>query len=250
MNYKKLFSILIIILIFVAGGITIYSYRQSLGVDKNNPKTENQTQELNIEDKKITDQVKPFNIEITYPYIAGLDDFNKKAEDLVNNELFEFKKISLENDIAVKEIDPESYADYPREYYLNIGYDKGLVNENTISIVFNISNFTGGAHGANYFLALNWDKKNNKEIKLADLFSGQTDYLQKISTYCISELTKQMTTSGAIDMSNTSWLDQGAGPKEENFSVFLINSDSITFYFPQYQVAAYAAGDFKVTMPK
>jgi len=250
MNYKKVLSVLIIVLIFGAGGVAIYFYRNSIAGNKDLTEKENTKEKISIEDKKIIDQVKPFNIEITYPSVAGLDDFNKKAEDLVNNELFEFKKISLENDTAVKEIDPKSYADYPREYYLNISYDKGIVDENTISVVFNISNFTGGAHGANYFAPLNYDIKNKKEIKLADLFLNQKDYLQKISAYCISELTKQMTTSGAIDMSNTSWLDEGAGPKEENFSVFLIDQNSITFYFPQYQVAAYAAGDFKVTMPR
>ena len=248
MNIKKIISILIIILIFGAGGVAVYFYRDS--ISKNKPADDNQKTDISIEDKKITDNTKPFTIEITYPSVAGLDDFNKKGEDLVNNELFEFKKNSTANDVAVKEIDPESYAEFPREYYLSINYDKGLVNENTISVVFNISNFTGGAHGANYFSALNYDIKNKKEIKLAGLFSGQTDYLQKISTYCIDDLTKQMTTSGAIDMSNTLWLDEGAGPKEENFSVFLINQDGITFYFPQYQVAAYAAGDFKVTMPR
>jgi hypothetical protein len=60
-----------------------------------------------------------------------------------------------------------------------------------------------------------------------------------------------MTESGAIEMSNADWLKQGAGPEEENYSVFLINPDnSITFYFGDYQVAAYAAGNFKVIYPR
>ena len=232
----------------MAGAIAVYFYRQSVVGNKESVEKEDSKEQIVIEDKKITDNTKPFTIEITYPSVAGLDEFNKKAEDLVNNELFEFKKISLENDTAVKEIDLESYNAYPREYYLNIGYDKGLINENTISVVFNISNFTGGAHGANYFLALNYDVKNEKEIKLADLFSGQTDYLQRISDYCSADLKKQL--SDRTEGQDQGWIDEGAGPKEENFSVFLIDQNSITFYFPQYQVAAYAVGDFKVTMPK
>ncbi|MCX6724297.1 MAG: RsiV family protein, partial [Candidatus Staskawiczbacteria bacterium] len=70
------------------------------------------------------------------------------------------------------------------------------------------------------------------------------------SDYCIKDLKNQMTENGAIDMSGDEWLKEGAGPKPENFSVFLINKNNITFYFGDYQVAAYAAGDFTVVMPR
>lgn len=234
------------------GGLSLYYYRNSIASNEQ----ETKQNQILIEDKKITDKEKPFSIEITYPYIFGLDDFNKKAENLANSTLAEFKKISLENDQAVKEIDPESYADYPREYYLSISYDKGLVDENIISIVFNISNFTGGAHGASYFSALNYDIKNKKDLALADLFLGQADYLQKISDFCINDLTKQMKERAGDEGAQGAWIQDGAGPNIDNYSVFLINPSTgsgqatITFYFPQYQVAAYALGDFKVIYPR
>ena len=201
-----------------------------------------------IENKKIEDSTIPFKIEINYPFISGLDDFNQKVEDIINNELEEFKKISLENDQAVKEIDPESYAAYPREYSLVIGYETGLVDSKTISVVFNIYSFTGGAHGASYYATLNYDVENKKEIKLADIFEGQTDYVQKISDYCMPKLKQQITERTESQYSG--WVESGAGPDEKNFSVFMIKENSIVFYFAQYQVAAYAIGDFKVEMPR
>lgn len=208
-----------------------------------------------IEEKTLTEKEKPFNIEIKYPFVAGLDEFNQKIEDIVNKQLNEFKKISLENDQAVKEIDPESYAKYPREYAFNVGYTKGKIDENTASIVLNIYSFTGGAHGATNFIPINYDIKNKKEIKLADLFAGQKNYLQKISDYCAADLTKQMKETVGEEGFDASWMQEGTAPKEENYSIFLINPSTnsgqatLTFYFPQYQVASYAAGYFEVVMP-
>ncbi len=201
-----------------------------------------------IENKKIEDSTSPLKIEINYPFVSGLDDFNQRAESLIKNELEEFKKISLENDQAVKAVDPESYAAYPREYSLAIGYETGLVDSKIISIVFSIYSFTGGAHGASYYATLNYNIENKKEIKLADVFAGQTDYVKKISDHCIPDLKQQI--SERTEGQYSGWVQEGAGPKEENFSIFMIKENSIVFYFAQYQVAAYAIGDFKVEMPR
>ncbi|MCX6721905.1 MAG: DUF3298 and DUF4163 domain-containing protein [Candidatus Staskawiczbacteria bacterium] len=210
--------------------------------------------EIKIQDKQINDNTKPFVIKITYPQINGLDNFNQKAKTIIDKEINDFKTNSLANDAAVKEIDPKAYAEYPRTYELDIGYDKGEVDDNVISIVFDVYNFEGGAHGASYPIALNYNPKTKAEIKLSDLFPGQKDYLQKISDYCIKDLTKQIIK--ALGSTDGTWIADGAGPKPENYQFFLINPSTssgqatITFYFPQYQVAYGAAGDFKVIMPR
>jgi len=245
MKKTNLFLLIILIIIIAACAVFLYSNKN---IQQNNQTA--QTNEIKIEDKKITDNTKPFKIDISYPYIAGLDDFNKKVQDIINKELTDFKTNSLENDAAVKSVDPESYTKYPREYDLNIGYDKGEVDNEIISIVFNVYNFEGGAHGASYFIPLNYNPKIKQEIKLADLFPNQPNYLKTISDFCIKDLTKQLTSSGGIEMTDANWIERGAGPAEENFQFFLANKNNIVFYFPQYQVAAYAAGDFKVTYPR
>jgi len=210
--------------------------------------------EIKIQDVKTVYTEKPLKIDITYPQIVGMDDFNAKVKAIIDKEFNSFKENSLANDAAIKQIDPESYAKFPREYELNISYKTGEVDQNIISLIFEEYNFEGGAHGSTIFIPLNYNVNpptgGKTEIKLADLFSEQADYLKKISDFCIANLTKQMTASGAIDMSDSSWINNGAGPKEENYSIFLINKDSIVFYFPQYQVAAYAAGDFQVAYPR
>jgi len=225
--------------IFVKGGKSRLSYFKNQAV---------QTEVLNIEDKKIADNTNPFKIDISYPYIAEQNDFNVLVKNIIDGEISDFKRNSLENDNAVKETDPVNYNKYPREYDLIISYDKGQVDSQLISVVFDISNYTGGAHGARYQISLNYNQKDKKEITLADVFSNQKDYLQKISDFCVADITKQITAIG--QSTDGTWIKDGAGPLAENFNIFLINKDSITFYFPQYQVAPYVFGEFKVTMPR
>ena len=204
---------------------------------------------ITIQDVVINDSTNPFVIKITYPQIEGLDDFNQKAKVIVDKEISDFKTNSLANDSAVKATDPTDYAKYPRTYELDISYTKGETDNNVASVIFNIYNFEGGAHGASYYVPLNYDIKNKKMIALADLFPSQPNYLQTISAFCMADLTKQLTKAlGSLDGTT---IQDGAGPVAENFQFFLINPDNtITFYFPQYQVAFGAAGDFKVTMPR
>lgn len=244
MKFKIIFTILVVILAVIS--VFLFKNKDILQNDK--PIIEPVV--INIKEEKITDNTKPFKINIVYPQIDGFDDFNKKVKNIIDKELNNFKISSLENDKAIKETDPINYENYPREYDLNIGYEKGLINENIVSVIFNVYNFIGGAHGANYFISLNYNLKTKQEINLADLFPGQTGYLQKISDFCIKDLTKQLTDSGGIEMTDASWIERGAGPNEENFQFFLINKDNLIFYFPRYQIAAGAAGDFKVIFPR
>lgn len=245
MDYKKLFVVLVLVIIITTSAVVFYLNRES--VLKNTMPT-GQKQQIQVEDRKIAEDQKPLKIDIAYPYIEGQNNFNDKIKNYLNQQIKDFKTNSLENDAAIKKVDPESYAKYPRTYDMVAEYAVGEVDENVISIVFEIYMFEGGAHGNTTFYGFNYSSKDKKEIQLTDLFPNQPDYLDKISKYCFTDLTKQITERmGATD---GSWIDQGTQPKLENFSVFLVNKDSIVFYFPQYQVAPYAAGDFKVIYPR
>lgn len=231
---KKIILVISLLIIVVAVAIGLFWFSPKI---------------IKIQDVKVSYNENPLKVEISYPKIDGLDDFNQKVKSIIDKEMNDFKTNSLANDQAFKEVDPASYAEYPRQYELYIGYDKGEVDNNIVSVVFDVYNFEGGAHGSSYPVALNYNLKTKQEIKLADLFTGQTDYLQKISKFCIKDLTNQITK--ALGGTDGTWITEGAGPKEENFQFFLINLDNtITFYFPKYQVAYGAAGDFKVIYPR
>jgi len=249
MNFKKVLAILIVVAVLIAGGFVIYLQRNAIFNTTQNIKdsiSSKQSESMAVKDKKITDNTAPFKIEINYPQITGQDEFNKIVKNTIDKEVSDFKTNSLENDNAVKTVDPVDYAKYPREYDLEIGYDKGIVDESVISVVLDIYSFEGGAHGANYSKSVNFNPKIKKEIKLTDLFPGNPDYLKTISDFAIKDLTKQID----AQMLDNLWLNTGAGPILDNYSVFLINKNDITFYIQQYQVAAGAAGPFKVVFPK
>ena len=251
METRKIIVIAIVVVVIVAGGFILYWQREAiLNSTKigGQEQAQDQAQPIAIQDQTITDNTNPFNISIRYPYTEGLDSFNQKVKNIIDTNIGEFKTISLQNDEAVKKVDPEGYASYPRQYDLNIGYTKGQTDENVISIVFEIYTFTGGAHGATNFLAFNYNPKTNSQIQLADLFDGQADYIQKISDFCIPELEKQVTER--LGSTEGTWVQDGASASADNFSVFMRKKDSIIFFFQQYQIAPYVAGDFQVVMPR
>jgi len=247
MKTKNLVVFITPLIILILAGATYLLYDKTLISTVLAPE---HSTALTVQDKKITDDTKPFSIEVTYPYINGLDDFNKKVQDFIDKKINDFKEYCLENDAAVKKTDPAGYAQFPRMYDLIIAYEKGEVDNNVVSIVFNTYAFEGGAHGINTSVALNYSPKLKTDIQLADLFPEQPNYLKKISDFCIEDLIKQMTAGDVYNYADDSWLQDGAGPKPENYSVFLINKNNIIFYFQQYQVAAGVAGSFKVAMPR
>jgi len=247
MSTKTTFiAIVVVILAAICVVFGFYIFQAEAPVQ--NQVIHSEQQEITIEDKKITDNALPLNIDVTYPYIAGLDDFNTSVESIIAVEMDVFKKNSLDNDAAVKEVDPQGYADYPREYDFHISYEKGQVDADTVSIILSIYTFEGGAHGNGYFIAVNYNPQTKKEILLADMFVGQPDYLEKISDYAVQDLTKQLKEKLGSDAGG--WVDEGAGSNQDNFQAFLITKESLVFYFPPYQVAPYAAGDFQVVMPR
>ena len=254
MQKKKIATLGLAFVILVSVGLYFVFFRlnKKSSAENQNIKTA-QTETISIEDEKITDNTAPFKIDITYPKIAGQEEFNTLVKNIVDKQISDFKTNSLENDTAVKETDPVTYAKYPREYDLIISYDKGEVDTNLASVVLNIYYFEGGAHGMTIQTAVNYDFKNKKEIVLADIYAGQENYVQKISDYCITDLTKQITEAMGSDSAqymDKNAIELGAGPTAENFNIFLINKENITFYFPQYQVAAGYLGGFKVVMPR
>lgn len=242
---KKTILLLILLIVLIAAGAIFLFYNKDLVSTVLSPQ---KPVAVTIQDKQITDNTKPFVIKITYPEIAGLDDFNQRAKAIIDKEISDFKTNSLANDEAVKQTDPTTYAAYPREYELDISYTKGVADSNMVSVIFNVYNFEGGAHGASYFIPLNYNPNSKQEIKLADLFPNQPDYLQKISAFCIKDLTKQVIDK--MESVEGSWIQDGAGPTEINYQFFLINKDNLVFYFPQYQIAPGVAGDFEVTYPR
>jgi hypothetical protein len=65
----------------------------------------------------------------------------------------------------------------------------------------------------------------------------------KISEICIADIQKQKRGNG---IEPDDWLNEGAGPKAENFRVFNITKEGLLITFITYQVGSYAEGPSEV----
>jgi hypothetical protein len=129
---------------------------------------------------------------------------------------------------------------------LSIRYSFGLAQDDLISVKFDVSSyFQGAAHPSSSSVVLNYDLKNGKPLKLADLFKPGAKYLQAISSYCIADLKKQAKDKGLIDEQ----IESGAAPLAKNYQNWTISKRGLGITFDTYQVGAYAVGPQFVLVP-
>lgn len=142
---------------------------------------------------------------------------------------------------------PDAGARYP------MSVDTKIVRNDTkvISLVVSIDEYAGGAHGQHTILTFNYDVVAGKPITIADLAQGDARFLEKLSLKSRALLLPQLALAGNMEQSEVhqGMLNDGTEPFEENFSVFTIPNDTqVTFYFDEYQVAAYVFGPQQITV--
>ena len=107
-----------------------------------------------------------------------------------------------------------------------------LAKDDLIGIEFTVSSYSAGAaHPNSYTEVVNFDLKNGKSLKLADLFLPGSKYLQTLSTYCIQALKKQAKEQGQDAMLDDDWIKRGAGAELTNYDNWTITKKGIGNYF-------------------
>jgi hypothetical protein len=199
------------------------------------------TEKYKVIKKETKEKNKKYNYELNvrYPKLENVSDpnsnnlytnFNNYVKDVVDKEVKNFKKDIKTWESPMKDM-PSSYEIYDTIIF----NDDDLISVRLDGYYF----YSGSAHPGTFFLAVNYDLKNDKIIVLKDIFSG--DYLKIISELCISEIIKQQK-EYIEDYIDSSWVISGAGPVEENFKVFNFTKTYFQITFPAYQVASYAEG--------
>ena len=131
---------------------------------------------------------------------------------------------------------------------LGIGYTIKLAQDDLISVQFDIgSYYQGAAHPNSHTETLNYDLKNGKQLRLADLFKPGSKYLQTLSTFCNADLKKQWKNKNAEVSEDM--LKDGTAPTAKNYESWTITKRGIGVNFDSYQVAPYAAGPQFVMVP-
>ena len=203
---------------------------------------------VEIAGKQIKEKNKkpPYEIDVEYPQITGsanpaVAKFNQQAKALVNEEVRSFR--SAMADFADEEVEATTTGSD-----LGIGYTVALASDHLISIDFGIGGYyQGAAHPNSHSRVINFDLKNGKPLKLADLFKPEVRYLQVISDYCIKDLQKQSKSKG--NMLDDASIRSGAGPNAKNYQSWTITKRGLGINFDAYQVGPYVVGPQFVLIP-
>ena len=190
-----------------------------------------------------------YEIDAQYPQLTGgsnpnFEKFNQLARMVVMKRVAEFKRDMTPE----KGEEPLQQPEDSVGSDLGVGYEINLAQDDLVSVQFSVGIFYFGvAHGTTHTETLNYDLKNGKQLKLADLFKPGSKYLQTLSTFCIADLKKQSKARG--DELPDDMLKEGAAPSSKNFRTWTITKRGLGFHFDPYQVGSYASGPQFVLVP-
>jgi hypothetical protein len=214
------------------------------------------TVELTAKQVKENNKKLNYQIDAEYPQAVGaldtrFDKFNQEAKNLVNKQISEFRKQNIDtakDEAAQPASEPTPDSSSTLGSTLDIGYDVTLAKDDLISIKFAVGSYSAGAaHPNSVSAVLNYDVKNGKTIKLADLFNPGAKFIQALSSYCVKDLKRQSKAKGSL--LDDAQIQTGAGPDSLNYQSWNITKKGIEITFDAYQVGAYAAGPQKVLVP-
>ncbi len=172
-------------------------------------------------------------------YLAGsvISDFKNSVDG--NNQLIQELK-------AKGEEIPASF----QNLYLNITY-KMYQSHRTVSYVFQIEEYTGGAHPNGFYTTFVFDTKTGTKLLLPDLFASGTTYLDFLSTYSRAKLLPMIAEREQVDVSQVDpqMLTDGTTPKDENFQNFYFDGSNFVLLFSPYAVGPYVLGSLELPIP-
>ncbi|MDB5260467.1 MAG: secreted deoxyriboendonuclease [Candidatus Nomurabacteria bacterium] len=253
MSKKSNLIIGLIVIIIILG--VVYYYKKSPKIAPTNPTpvAVEETQKTMVTLATST----PYAV-VTgeYPVFSNASkDFNQKMAEAVNKAIADHIKFSEENWKARFETatPSEGVTKTPNEkdkFPIQIGTKVIRNDADVISLVIGIYEFSGGAHGGETIMTFNYNVKEQKEITLSDITSGDPTFLKKLSTRSRALLRAKLSSAAQVSPEeiDTDMLNAGTEATIANFSLFTLPAtNKITFYFPEYQVAAYAFGSSELT---
>jgi hypothetical protein len=113
------------------------------------------------------------------------------------------------------------------------GYDVFRNDDRIVSIMQKLYQFTGGAHGMSHVMTSTIDLQAGCELKLADLFTTDKDYLGKLN-----EAVRQAN----VTRKYPAWGFKGIHPD----SLYYLSDEGIVLIFQPYEIAPYSEGIVKI----
>lgn len=171
-----------------------------------------------------------YHIEARYPQF-GISAVDEKIKAAVDSALADFKSIPP---------NPPGGATPKNEF--TGSFDAVYAGSDVVSVELLLSEDTGGAHPNTTAVGVNVDPKTGKELTLDDVLAQTGMPLEQIAAQSLAQLKTKL----GADMI----FPQGADPRPENYSTFLVGPNAVTFVFQNYQVAPYSSGMQEVSFPR
>ena len=183
-------------------------------------------------DEKYEESGDNYFVEIVYP-IFGNSKIDREIKDFIISDFNLFKE---NNDLTFN--NQSSKNSYDANYELTESKDY-------ISIIFQIYEFTGGAHGNIRIKTLNYSKKGDR-VYLGSLFKPESPYLEKLS-----EITRRKLKENFKDL-DTAWIEDGTEAISSNFESFAITGadNNLKIIFQPYQVGPWVIGTPEILIDK
>ena len=209
------------------------------------------TRQIREKNKKLK-----YEVDVSYPQLSGSVDpnfekFNQTVRGAMLKKVADFKREMAPS--AEEEAAPDTGSGATDESTgsdISVGYEVALAKDDLISVDFTVGTYSAGAaHPNSYTDVVNFDLKNGRQLKLAELFTPGSKYIGTLATYCIQDLKKQNKAPGADGMLDDEWIQKGAGPDADNYENWAITRKGLAITFDPYQVGPYAAGPQRVLVP-
>ncbi len=168
-------------------------------------------------------------IQVIYPR-TKYKVLNQAVYEVVQNSIMEFMNFA-------KEPIQENFT-----YTLDISHDE-YSYQDYLSIILYISSYTGGAHPSHQIYSIVYDISRDKIITMQDLLLEKENLLSILS----EESRKILSNNPKI--TDSSLLLKGTSPDISNYQIFAFAPTGIMIYFPEYQIAPYSSGAFKIVIP-
>lgn len=191
----------------------------------------------------VSEETGIYSVQADYPKLDYTETINTMIKEEIDTEIDLFIEEAQSLELTEEEIEENNYG----KSGLWITYEIYRLDDAYISIAFDSSIYnSGAAHPYSYTWVFNYDVKLDKELLLVDMFVPDTMFWEAISSVVVPQLNKQLYGDATIE---DEWIAEGAGPDPQHFHAFTITEDSFIFHFAPYEVAAYAAGPQRITIP-
>lgn len=185
-----------------------------------------------IPDEKLGRQTDKVTVEVHYP-VLGQQQIDEDIADWAKQLADNFESTYTEEPKLTNSL-----------YELKATYTITRPSDAALTVAWEVSSYTGGAHGNLDIITNTYDVKTGKTVDLYDLFKDLDTALNEMSSYSYKKLAEN-----TEDMSNEDMLRGGTTPDADNFSSFALTPAGIRIFFQPYQVAPWAAGKQIVDIP-